>query len=116
MATAAISGKDGSITTASGATEITQFTITEEIQELDATSFTSSGDYEHISGIKKFSGSATGIGTKPASGADAAMVLNSGGNTWTGSATVFTVETGVDVNNRVEHNFTFTFTGSVSIG
>lgn len=115
MTTSAISGKTGSITTASGATEVTNIDVEEVIEILEATSMASGGDREYIEGLAGVSFTLTGVGTKPSKGADASLTINSGANTWQAAAIIGNVRVTAPVEGVVGWEGTGNFTGSVTI-
>ncbi len=111
--TSAIAGKSASVAN-SGATEVKNVNIDDELDLGDATSYDSSGNKEYIALLAGVTGSATAIGTKPTTGTKSSFQVDSGGNTWTGTAIIGRVGTGIPVDGVVEHPFDFTFTGEVT--
>ena len=116
MSTSAISGKDGSVSNANGASEIKRWTVSMVVDALDATSMSSGGWREFIAGLQTGSGSFVCIGTRPTTGAATSLTLNTGSTTIVGNAILTSVETETDVEGVVTYTCEFQFTGTPTVG
>ena len=117
MATAAISGKTGPVTGAGSASEVTEWSVTLTEAVLEATSFDGDGWEESIPGLKGGTGSLSGKGTVPSTGAAAALALgnSAGGVAISGEAIFGTVTPTNAVGDVLSYSADFTFTGEVTV-
>ena len=113
--TVAITGKSTILTTSTGATEVRTLTCDELTDIHDITSYDSSGHHEYIEGLDGVVFSGTGVGVKPTRGADAALSIATGSNTWSGAAKLNSVSIGIPVDGEVTYDFAGVFTGAVTI-
>jgi len=114
MTTAAISGKAGSVTNGGGADEITEWSVTLTTEALDATSMSSDGWREFIEGLQGATGSFTAIGSRPVTGSQSGISLNTGNVTISGDVIISSVEASTPVDGVVTYSADFSFTGEVS--
>jgi predicted secreted protein len=116
--TTAISGKDGVVTGANSASEVTEWSVSLTAEALEATSMDSNGWREFIVGLQGASGSLTCIGARPTTGSAASLVLktkSSGGVEISGAAIFSSVEVATPVDGVVTYSADFTFTGEVTV-
>lgn len=117
MSTSAISGKTGTVTNANSATEVSEFTVTPEVDILPVTSFDSNGEEESIEGLNRTTFSFAGKGTIPTTGAAPGLAFaNTGGSlSISGDAIIGSTP----ITNAVDGELNWTadgrFTGTVSI-
>ena len=120
MATAAVSGKDGSVAGQTGASEIKEWNADLTFAALDATSMASAGFMEFIGGLKGGTGSFTAIGTKPIVEEVATLTLKTDGggtpsSTIAGKAIITSVGNSSVVDGVVTYSADFTFTGTITV-
>jgi predicted secreted protein len=119
MATAAVSGKTGSVAGQTGGTEIVEWNATLTFDAIDATSMASAGWREFIGGLKGGTGTFVCIGTNPVVEEVATLTLkdedSSPSYTLSGKAIINEVSPAVPVDDRVSYNVSFTFTGVITV-
>lgn len=123
MATTAIAGYSGTVsgTGANSATEIKSWQLTITTEALDATSMASSGWREFICGLRGGTGTFTCIGTPPTVSTVATNSITldtntgSGGNTYSGTCIITSVEYGDTVDGVVTYVAQFTMTGAITV-
>ena len=124
MATAAITGKNGTVTgtgaPGSVGDEITNWDATLETDLEDATSMDSGGYKEYIEGLTGMTGSFTAIGTPPTTGAltdlELAVSSTAGALKFNGAAIVSNLGVATPVDGRVEYSCDFSYTGAITVG
>ena len=114
MSTAALCGMNGSITGATGATEISYWEITQTIDVPDATSFTSVGWKERVPCLKGATGNFKSIGASSTIGAHAGCVFKDAlaGYTISGSIIISKITISTPVDGIVSFNHDFSITGT----
>ena len=120
MATSAISGKSGTLSGATGASEVREWTVTVTGEPLDATSFDSAGWREFVLGLKGATGSFVCIGAKPVVEDGVTLTLETDGGatpkaTIEASAIINSVEYATPVDGLVAYSVDFTMSGEVEV-
>ena len=117
MATASISGKDGSVAGA-GATEIKEWNISITTESLEATSQASAGIREFVLGLTGATGSLSAIGITVPTRGIATLTLKAGGSgtpQFDGIVNMENVDSASIADGMVEFSADFTFTGAVTV-
>lgn len=117
MATSALCGSGGVVTGAGGGTEITNWTIEQTIEAMDATSMSSAGWTEAIACLKGASGTYRAIGVAPVVGSASATFKTAatGGYQIAGTILVRKVTEENTVDDVVSFTADFVFTGAITI-
>ena len=116
----ALSGKNGKVSNANGATQIMEWTFAEVAEPLDITNFDSAGFREFLVGLEGASGSLTLVGTHPTTGptsSDLELDVGSaiGDLRFSAEAILGEVETSVAADGVVTFSVDFTITGTVTV-
>ena len=118
--TAAIVGKNGSVSGPSGGAEITEWNHTLTTELVEASSMSSSGNREWIQGLTGGEGSFTAIGSNVVVGSVTSLVLQVGNTAGdlklSGAALIESTEVGTPVDGRVEYTASFKYTGAITVG
>ena len=116
MATAAICGSAGSVTGATGATEVSFWEITLAIDAVEATSFASAGWKERVPCLRGASGSFKSIGSSSTVGKHnaCAFIDQIGHETISGTIVISKITVGTPVDGIISFNHEFSFTGTVT--
>ena len=116
MSTSAICGSGGSVTGATGATEINFWEITQTVDAIEATSFDSSGWKERVACLKGASGTFRSLGESSTIGAHAGCAFKdaAAGYTISGAIIINRITIGTPVDGIVSFNHEFVFTGAVT--
>lgn len=115
---AAFVGKSGAVTIGSVTAILKEWTIDQSTENVDITSFSSSGYGESVPGIERWTMSASGFvnGTthpvKPT--AAATCTFSDGNNTWVGSVIITSMNIGNSLGDAVTVSFSGTGTGTFS--
>ena len=118
MVTSAVSGKAGVVNVGGALGEITQWQMDRNVEALEATSMSSSGNREFIDGLFGWSGSFTALDFVNQTGTQAAATFQVGATVtaalpkFTGSIIITNEPVATPVDGRVEYAYTFTGTGA----
>ena len=115
MSTSSICGLGGSVSSAGGVTEVTEWTINETITVPEATSFASQGWKERVPCIKKVTGTFNSVGSRCIVGAHASASFNTGAHSYSGNIIVTKSTINTPVEGVVSFAHDFTFTGSYTV-
>ena len=108
---------NGSVSGATGATEVTEWEIIQNVDAQEATSFDSAGWKERIACLKGATGSFKSIGASSTVGTHAGCVFKDaqiGGYTISGTIIISRITVGTPVDGIVNFNHEFSFTGAVT--
>lgn len=115
MATAALSGKDGSVDIGGAVSEARNWEIELTSEAQDATTYDSSGWREFIAGLKGGSGTFESLNARLAVGAHATGTFAiSGGPSIEGALHIDSYKPGVPVDGVVMYTYAFTFSGKIT--
>lgn len=110
-------GLSGTVTGPTGATEVTQWDVTLNVDAQEATSFSSSGWKERIACLKGGSGTFRSIGDSSTVGAHSgSFKTNAAGLTIGGNIIITKIDVETPVNGIVSFNHSFNFTGAITGG
>lgn len=115
MATSALCGYSGSVT-GPGATEVTQWEITQTQEAVEATSFESAGWKERVACLKGATGSFRSVGSSSEVGLHTGCSFkdNAAGYTISGSIVINQITVDTPVDGIVSFTHTFSFTGNIT--
>lgn len=112
----ATSGRTGYVVFANSTICAVNWSITQNQEEIDVTSFCSTGDYkEFVLGFKDATGSFTTVDCYDLFSSAGSITLGSDEGTFSGSILVNGQEAGVEIDGRFEETFNFRFTGPVTV-
>lgn len=115
MATAAISGKNGSVNIGGAVSEARNWEIELTSEALDATTYDSSGWMEFIAGLSGGTGSFESINARIAVGSHAAATFAvTSGPSIAGAIIITSYTPGAPVDGVVIYTYNFTFTGTIT--
>lgn len=114
--TTALCGMGGTVTV-TGATEVTNWSVTQTVDAIDATSMSSSGWVERVGCLKGATGNFRSIGAAASVGAGSGTFKTAaaGGYSISGSIIVTKVAVDTPVDGIVSYTHDFNFTGEITV-